>query len=66
MLQDGDNGPLTIALLHHRCEHANARGSVAESDWFACLQPDKPLDEHALFDVHCDACFDCYWSFMGL
>lgn len=65
MLQDGATGPRSVALLHHTCEHANVRGILRETDWYAC-QRETPLDNDVVFDTYCDVCFERYCEYMGM
>ena len=41
-------------LLHHACKQVG----WDSTEWWACKQPDRPIDEHARFDMACSSCAD--------
>src|SRR4051794_27153228 len=49
-----------VALLHHFCSSDIADTEVAghwtPGGWWACLEPERALDEKAHFDLNCASC----------
>ena len=48
-----------VALLHHECKAMQANTDTPywqTALWWACLDPLRPLDDDACFDVHCIDC----------
>lgn len=48
------------ALLHHCClspqANTDTRWWNPDKSWWACHDPDRPIDDFANFDLNCSAC----------
>src|SRR5436305_230906 len=50
-------------LLHHACTSRLANRNFQDEpywdpdrSWWACASPERPLDDDALFELHCEDC----------
>ena len=51
------------AFLHHACtspQAATEGSSDPPTAWWACQQPDRPIDDDVRFEIHCADCAERY------